>query len=119
MELARYDLDTARAMLRCGRYLYVLFCCQQSVEKPLKALIVERTGALPPRIHNLLRLAQVAGIDLPVVEKRFLAALSAYYIQSRYPEEIRAAASAVTCDVATETLGKTEETTQWLFSMRT
>ncbi len=28
-EQARYDLDTARAMLDSGRYLYVLFCCRQ------------------------------------------------------------------------------------------
>lgn len=39
MEQARYDLDTARAMFDSGRYLYVLFCCQQAVEKALKAII--------------------------------------------------------------------------------
>jgi HEPN domain-containing protein len=38
-EQARYDLDTARAMFDSGRYLYVLFCCQQAVEKALKAII--------------------------------------------------------------------------------
>lgn len=27
---ARYDLETARAMMVSGRYLYVLFCCQQT-----------------------------------------------------------------------------------------
>jgi HEPN domain-containing protein len=104
-------------MLTSGRYLYVLFCCQQSVEKALKSLIVERTGALPPRIHNLVRLADVAGIEVPIPASRFLKELSAYYIQSRYPEEIEAAASAVTRSIAAETLKKTEETTQWLFSM--
>lgn len=44
-------------MLASGRYLYVVFCCQQAVEKALKAVIVRKTGALPPRVHNLLRLA--------------------------------------------------------------
>ena len=28
-----YDIETAKAMLDTGRYLYVLFCCQQAVEK--------------------------------------------------------------------------------------
>jgi len=60
---ARYDLETADAMLKAGRYLYVLFCCQQAVEKALKAVIVRRTGELPPRVHNLLRLADVAEIE--------------------------------------------------------
>jgi HEPN domain-containing protein len=32
-ELALYDLGTADAMLSAGRYLYVLFCCQQAIEK--------------------------------------------------------------------------------------
>ena len=33
-EQAQYDLDTADAMLKAGRYLYVLFCCHQAVERP-------------------------------------------------------------------------------------
>ena len=36
-ERANYDLDTARAMLKSERYIYVLFCCQQAVEKALKS----------------------------------------------------------------------------------
>ena len=48
IEQSTYDLETARAMLTSGRYLYVLFCCQQAVEKTLKALIVHRTGEFPP-----------------------------------------------------------------------
>lgn len=36
VEQARYDLETARAMLDSGRYVYVVFCCQQAVEKMIK-----------------------------------------------------------------------------------
>ena len=57
-----YDIETAKAMLDSGRYLYVLFCCQQAVEKMLKALIAKRTRELPPRLHNLIRLAEVAAL---------------------------------------------------------
>ena len=32
VDQAQYDLETAHAMLASGRYLYVLFCCQQAVE---------------------------------------------------------------------------------------
>ena len=59
---ARYDLDTAHAMLVSGRYLYVFFCSQQGMEKALKVVIVHRTGNFPPRVHSLLRLAGHAGI---------------------------------------------------------
>ena len=39
MEQARHDLQTAKAMLAARRYLYVLFCCQQAVEKAIKGLL--------------------------------------------------------------------------------
>ena len=37
LDMAGYDLDTAKAMLSTGRYLYVGFMCHQAVEKSLKA----------------------------------------------------------------------------------
>src|SRR3990172_8785663 len=90
---AQYDLETARALDASGRNLYVLFCCQQAVEKLLKALIVDRTGDFPPRIHNLLRLAEEANVSGDNQQMAFLAELSAYYLRTRYPEEIEAADS--------------------------
>jgi HEPN domain-containing protein len=117
VERSCYDLDTAKAMLASGRYLYVVFCCQQAAEKALKAVVASRTGALPPRIHNLLRLAEAAQIELPTDKIQFLGELSAYYIQSRYPEEMSGLASSITRETAQKTLNITEETTQWLFSI--
>ena len=115
-EQARYDLETARAMLDSSRYLYVLFCCQQAVEKALKAKIVGLTGELPPRIHNLLRLAKKAEIDLQEHMAQFMGELTDYYVQTRYPEEIRTLGAKVSRETASEALGKTEEIIQWLFS---
>lgn len=33
LDIAKYDLETAEAMFDSGRYLYVVFMCQQSIEK--------------------------------------------------------------------------------------
>lgn len=76
MDQARYDLETARAMLDSGRYLYVMFCCQQAVEKALKAKIVAKTGELPPRIHILVKLAENASIPLDSEKLRLFRDLS-------------------------------------------
>jgi HEPN domain-containing protein len=57
---AAYDLETAKAMLDARRFVYVLFCCQQAVEKYLKGAIAERRGTCSPRIHQLVRLAELA-----------------------------------------------------------
>ena len=35
LELAEYDLETAKVMLNGGRYLYVGFMCHQVIEKIL------------------------------------------------------------------------------------
>ena len=116
-EWAHYDLDSAQAMLKSGRYLYVLFCCQQAVEKMLKAIIAERTKGLPPRIHQLMRLAEVAGLEVSGERAEFLRELSAYYIHTRYPEEIKDLASQAKKEEAQRVLDHTEEVLRWLSSM--
>lgn len=65
-ELSVYDMDTAKAMYKTGRYLYVLFMCQQSVEKMLKGLVVQETGSFPPKTHDLERLGGLTGISMDV-----------------------------------------------------
>ncbi len=116
-EQARYDLETAEAMLAAGRLLYVVFCSQQAVEKMLKGVIADRTDSFPPRVHNLMRLAQVASLDLSEDQEEFLRELSAYYIQSRYPEEIDALSGGVTRELACDVLRKSGEMLAWLSSI--
>jgi HEPN domain-containing protein len=45
MELAEYDLDTAKVMLNSERFLYVGFMCHQAVEKILSE-IFKKTGEI-------------------------------------------------------------------------
>lgn len=116
-EQARYDLDTARAMLDAGRCLYVVFCCQQAVEKMLKALIARRSKELPPRIHQLVRLAEVAGLMIAEEQADLFRELSAYYFQTRYPEEIAEVGSQVNEQQAQRVLTRTQEMVEWLSSM--
>ena len=85
--MSQYDLKTAGAMLETGRYLYVTFMCQQSVEKILKAVYIYKKNELPPRTHNLAYLADVLEIALLDTEKRLLYQLNQFYLESRYPNE--------------------------------
>lgn len=117
VEQARYDLDTARAMLESGRYLYVLFCCQQAAEKMLKALIAERTGECPPRLHNLVELANRAKLELDQDRTALMRDLVRYYIETRYPDQIAELARGITRQKAEGVLGRTEALLQWLSSM--
>ena len=87
IDISKYDLDTAQSLLEAKRYLYVLFMCQQSLEKMFKAIVTLKTKEFPPRIHNLVRLAELAGFDNKDIDMEFLNKLSFYYIETRYPEE--------------------------------
>ncbi len=116
-KLARYDFDTARAMLDTGRYLYVVFCCQQAVEKILKALIAQRTGECPPRLHNLIRLADHAGVELEQPQTVLMEDLSRYYVQTRYIEDISPLSRDLDQRTCKRLLDETEKALQWLSSM--
>jgi len=117
VEQARYDLDTARSMLNSSRYLYVLFCCQQAVEKMIKAIIAKQSNDFPPRIHTLIRLSEVAALELTEERAQLLRELSNYYIQTRYPEEIPALSAKISESQTSQILEQTEEMMQWLLSM--
>lgn len=117
-EQAQYDMATARAMFDAGRHLYVIFCCQQAVEKTIKAIIVRGSDDMPPRLHDLMRLADHAGLHPPPEHARHLRALSEYYIQSRYPDRVSDALGGLTDTLARDILNQTAETLRWLSSVQ-
>lgn len=104
-------------MLDSGRFLYVLFCCQQAVEKMLKGVIAKRTNEFPPRLHNLMRLVHHAQLELEKEQAFFMRELSGYYIQTRYPGAVDAPSRKISREMAQEVLSKTEAATRWLSSM--
>ena len=114
--LAEYDFETAKAMMKSGRYLYVAFTCQQTIEKALKALYVKEKEETPPYTHNLIRLAEELSGIKPIDEdaNRFLERLNSYYIQSRYTEEIHQISKSLNKKSAQEILSKTGELFKWL-----
>jgi len=114
LNIAEYDIETAEAMLKSGRYLYVLFICQQAIEKVLKALIVQETEQLPPRVHDLLKLAGLAKVDVTDEEKEFLNKLSFYYLETRYPEQISDLSQSVDNDMGESYLVGSKEMLNWL-----
>ncbi|GHV56162.1 DNA-binding protein [Deltaproteobacteria bacterium] len=86
LERAEYDLETAKAMLQAGRYLYIGFMCQQTAEKALKAVIAHK-GVFPPKIPNLVRLAELADLSdlLSEAQYQLLDELRPLSLEARYP----------------------------------
>ena len=71
LDMANYDLVSAKAMLETRRFLYVGFMCHQVAEKCLKAYYCHRRKTEPPYTHNLLVLAEQSG-SIQAAGKTFL-----------------------------------------------
>lgn len=111
-----YDMDTASAMLQTRRLIYVIFMCQQSIEKCLKALLVfQGKEAIP--VHNLRRLGELSGIMGEIEPSRLtmLDFLSRFYLNARYKEDINELSRGITEDIAREYMAFTKEFIEWLY----
>ena len=117
MELADYDIESAKVMLNGGRYLYVGFMCHQTIEKVLKAIIARDCigDEIPPKIHDLHKLAEKAGLFMRMSEnqKEVLRLLNPLNIEARYPEYKNRLAATLTNEICQELLAKTEGLLCW------
>ena len=86
---ADYDMDTAQYMFDGGRYFYCIFMCHLSIEKALKGLYRSKVKSDPPKIHNLLYLAQKVQLTLPPAVQEVVFLLNRVSVPTRYPEELR------------------------------
>ncbi|MCL2088619.1 MAG: HEPN domain-containing protein [Oscillospiraceae bacterium] len=82
------DLITAKWLLDGKRLLPMGFFCHLIVEKALKAVVTHSTGEIPPKTHNLTKLAHIGGIydHLHESQKDFLEYLMPLQIDGRYTE---------------------------------
>ena len=126
-DIAVYDLGTAEAMFQSSRYLYVVFMCQQSIEKLSKGLFVFYKGVEAPRSHNIHLILhslfeegtlQGESSDFENIYAPFFAELLAYYISERYPSYRDKLSISVSRDRAKEVLERSKEAFAWLRSLK-
>jgi len=110
-----YDLEAAQAMYKAGRYLYVVFMCQQAIEKNIKAILALQGKEIKP-IHHLSKLAELAGILQEFEEQTLvlIESLSGYYLNARYKETISALTKAIGKNEAKDYLAKSQQVVTWL-----
>ncbi len=80
------DMAAARSLLDAGHPRQALFFAHLALEKMLKAHITKATQDIPPRTHDLLRLAEMAAIPVRGEQRQFLARLQQHCLQGRYPD---------------------------------
>ncbi|PIP35969.1 MAG: DNA-binding protein [Desulfobacterales bacterium CG23_combo_of_CG06-09_8_20_14_all_52_9] len=85
---ADYDLETAEAMFKSGRYIYTVFMCHLTIEKALKGLCTKHLQKRPPKTHNLLYLIEKAKVDILEELYDFIFSLNRVSIPTRYPDDL-------------------------------
>ncbi|MDR0447284.1 MAG: HEPN domain-containing protein [Treponema sp.] len=122
LELAQYDLDTATAMFSAGRWFYVVFMCQQAVEKLCKGLYTIYLDDNVPKIHNIKTVLSRFKDKLPTTVSEdilhFLDSLSAQYITYRYPDFEYKPDRLTSKSEAKQILEKTKEVFSWLLTLK-
>ena len=119
---AQYDMDTACAMFTSGKWFYVVFMCQQALEKLVKGLYTLYIDDNVPHIHNIKTLFErfehkLSVQALPDVYHLF-DILSSHYLGSRYPDFMNDLASSVDKADAEKILDKSKEAFQWLQTLK-
>jgi HEPN domain-containing protein len=90
-----------------------LFFAHLALEKALKAHVCRHTNDLAPRLHNLVRLAEISDVRPSQDYEDVLAEMNAFNLEGRYPDMLMPPPS---LPEARDYLTRTEEVFQWLLS---
>jgi HEPN domain-containing protein len=107
------DWQVAQELVDRRHLRHGLFFAQLAMEKLLKAHVCQHTQDLAPRIHNLIRLAEIASLDLNSSQIDVLAEMSSFNIEGRYPDSTLPSLS---LSEAQSIMNRAVEVYQWLMN---
>lgn len=89
LDIADYDIDTAEALFKTKRWLYVAFMCHQAIEKTLKTYWCGTRDDDPPFTHNHKRLASECALYDRMSDEQhgFIDTITNFNIEARYSED--------------------------------
>ena len=111
---AEESLQVANHLFEKKDYSYALFFGHLAVEKIIKALLTKSTNQQVPRSHNLLRLVQEAHIEITEDQKLALIRITAFNLESRYPDYKKEFRKKCTLQFTRKELKKIREVFTWL-----
>jgi len=116
IELSDYDLETAEAMLKSKRYLYVGFMCHQTLEKIFKAYYTYIKNETAPFSHSLSYLAKKGEFyqHFSDSQKDFIDQIEPLNIEARYPSHKERVLKSLIEAKCIEIIHKTKEIQSWI-----
>jgi len=107
---AKDDFETARILIENRRFVHGLFFCHLSIEKIIKAHVVNTLNEIPPKSHDLFYLSKLAKIELPEDKQLIIQILMKYQLEGRYPEYMPEAPQQ---KIVADYLNQTENLLKW------
>ena len=117
LDLAEHDMEAAEDLFSAARYDWCLFIGHLIVEKTLKAYFVYTNNSkIPPKTHNLLKLAAKSNLLLTKEQEKFLDRVNDFNLEVRYPEYRREFYKLCTKEFAQLYFTQIKEFSTWLAS---
>ncbi|MFH1771523.1 MAG: HEPN domain-containing protein [Candidatus Omnitrophota bacterium] len=111
------DYATMEYLFKGKNYPWALFVGHIVVEKLLKAYYVKNHDINTPYIHDLLRIAEKASLNLSEKQKDFLDTLTSFNIKARYDDYKLKFYTMCTKQFAAEYVAKIKEFRIWIKKM--
>lgn len=86
LEMSDSDHDTGLYLFKGAKHPQAVYFICQSIEKLLKAAIIEFADKAPQKIHRLENLAKESKIKFSQKQLKILTELSKHYSRVRYPD---------------------------------
>jgi HEPN domain-containing protein len=117
LKSADRDLSAAESLFQAKKYDWCLFIGHLVLEKTLKAIFVDNNeNKVPPKTHNLVKLAQVSSLVLTDEQKVFLGEVDDFNLETRYPDYKLEFYNSCTKEFTDKYLTKIKEYYKWLRS---
>jgi len=118
IESAERDLIVANTLFETGKYDWCLFLGHLVLEKTLKAIFVKTNeNQLPPKLHNLNRLAELDGIKLSKEQEIFFNRANDFNLETRYPHYKNEFYKICTFDFTKDNFERIKKEFLWLKSL--
>lgn len=87
VRIAEEDFEVGGSLIKAGKIRHGMFFIHLAMEKILKACVCKSLEKTPPKIHNLINLYELAGLEKNSERQDTLGALNRFCLEGRYPEQ--------------------------------
>ncbi|MEA2103852.1 MAG: HEPN domain-containing protein [Candidatus Cloacimonadota bacterium] len=117
LNTAEEDWKVANHLFEKGDYSWCLFISHLVIEKYLKALYVQNVDRTVPYIHDLVKIAKKAKIEIDDENKIILDTITTFNLNTRYDDYKKSFYKKCTKIYTKEQFSKIEEVKKWIMSL--